>query len=195
MAVAFFAVSNVCNAQQFNNVDDKLNATEQVSDKDEAPANDKFCTENNDKESLRHHVMAMPGSHMRGMHHGRGFRHHRGGFPTASMAMSTRNAFMAMPAHNALAMQPVNTMSFRITELSEEELAKMSKKDRRDYKKAVKHARQEMKQAQEQIRLVQEQTEASLEEKLNVAQEILHSMHIAKRYTQKANRIAYNQRA
>lgn len=157
LAVAFFAVSNVCNAQQDNSVNDKQNATEQVT----------------------------VDRHMHGMPFGRGFRHHRAGF--APMAMTAREGFQAM--------RPASMMMPRLTELSEEQLAKMSKKDRRDYKKAVKQARKEMKLAQEQIKSVKEYAEASLEERMNVVQEIQHTMHIAKRYTQKANRIAFNQNA
>ncbi len=157
LAVAFFAVSNVCKAQQNNSVNDKQNATEQVA----------------------------MGHHMHGIHFGRGLRHHRAGF--APMAMSSREGFQAM--------RPASMMMPRLTELSEEQLAKMSKKDRRDYKKAVKQARKEMKLAQEQIKSAREYADASIEDKMNVAQEIQHTMHIAKRYTQKANRIAFNQKA
>lgn len=208
LAMAFMGLATVANAQQTDKATDKQEVVvEQKSDKDA----DKIADADKGKHH-RHgafaHQMRRHGKKAPMMladkvkrHEGRGMRRGRPGMRNGRHAMNHARRFgrgmhrnpqdayatMETRFHGNMAYSAMQYMGVPPTiELTDEMMAKMSKKEIKEYNKAIKRARKEMERAQEEMK--------NAKGRMAEAGEIIRKqMHKVKRLTQKANRIALMQ--
>lgn len=220
LALAFFGMSTLASAQSTDNVDAQTSATAQKADKKPARRGFGFRQhrEMNDSavadfmqhrremgDSLKannkgRRPMMGRGNQMRRpaqARNGRGAQMwgRNGMNRPGMMAMGGRRGGMRQGAGRG--MMGMQNFAFqaprdgyasyvRAIELTDELKANMTKKELKKYNKAMKRAQKEMAKAQEGLKEARDQRK-----KADAI--VIEQLHKAKRYTQKANRIAMNQ--
>ena len=202
LALAFFGMSTLTSAQSTSDVDAQTSATVQKADKKPARRGFGFRQHREMNDSAMADSMQMRrgaqarngrGAQMmgrNGMHRpgmmAMGGR--RGGMRQGAgrgMRRGAGRGMMGMQGFGFMAPHDGYASYVRAIELTDELKANMTKKELKEYNKALKRAQKEMAKAQKGLKEARDQRK-----KADAI--VIQQLHKAKRYTQKANRIVLN---